>query len=319
MSDNIVYLQKMYRMAKKFLIEEEQKLEILKYYKKHGVPFISKILKISNNLIYKVLKEKNITIKKQTDYSHRKYSLNEYYFEKIDTKDKAYFLGLLIADGNKYKNTVRIELQEKDKSILELFKKYIEYKGNLTYIAPRKNKKSNALYNITLHSKIFSKHAEKAGIVSNKTFKTTFPNIPEEFHSHFIRGYFDGDGSIWLNNIKQDTWGFNITGNIILIDKIKEVLVKNCLIFSPKTHKKGDKGVGTFCSAGNKQVSRIREYLYKDCDDLYLTRKKEKFDKVSYKIYPKICKFCENKVEAKGLCSKHYHQNIYLNKIKSNI
>ena len=31
----------------------------------------------------------------------------------------------------------------------------------------------------------------------------------------------------------------------------------------------------TYC--GNKQVKRIYEWLYRDCDDLYLKRKREKF------------------------------------------
>ena len=88
-----------------------------------------------------ILKKNNI-IPRNKSIANRIYFCDDNYFEKIDSKDKAYFLGLLMADGNKYKNTVRIELQEKDKSILELFKKYIEYEGNLTYIAPRKNKKS---------------------------------------------------------------------------------------------------------------------------------------------------------------------------------
>lgn len=53
----------------------------------------------------------------------RKYKLNENYFDKIDIEEKAYFLGLLYADGyiftlrsNKY---VRLQLQKIDKHILE--------------------------------------------------------------------------------------------------------------------------------------------------------------------------------------------------------
>ena len=70
-------------------------------------------------------------------------SLNHYYFKEIDTHRKAYFLGLLLADGNVTNNTVTISLQERDKHILESFKKELNYSGKLYFVKKRKKHHSN--------------------------------------------------------------------------------------------------------------------------------------------------------------------------------
>lgn len=49
----------------------------------------------------------------------RKYSLNESYFEKIDSEEKAYFLGFLFSDGSVSKYSLNLSLAEVDKEILE--------------------------------------------------------------------------------------------------------------------------------------------------------------------------------------------------------
>ena len=57
--------------------------------------------------ITKVLKENNITIKKRGSGNNRKVNLDEKFFDKIDTPEKAYILGWIISDGyvNDYKLT----------------------------------------------------------------------------------------------------------------------------------------------------------------------------------------------------------------------
>lgn len=68
-----------------------------------------------------------------------KYTFNKDYFERIDSKDKAYFLGLLYADGcnsisaTQGQCTIVINLHEKDRSILDIFNKYIGSNKPLSY------------------------------------------------------------------------------------------------------------------------------------------------------------------------------------------
>jgi len=202
---------------------------------------------------------------------------NDNYFEKIDSKDKAYYLGFLTADGWINKKGFGIALNTKDKYILELFKEKLNYQGKIgSYRLKTSQKEMNYL---VLTSEKIKTDLAKYGVIKNKTHYTYFPDIPEELHSHFIRGIFDGDGCISYYKTNLE---FSIVGNFILISKLQEILIKNCNLNKTVLRKDKNKNNNIFYIkyAGNLQCKRIYDYLYKDCEDLYLTRKKEKFEQI---------------------------------------
>lgn len=63
------------------------------------------------------------------------------YFETIDSEDKAYFLGFIVADGsintNKYRNALIINIHKKDVDILNKFKELIKFEGELHFTNTR--------------------------------------------------------------------------------------------------------------------------------------------------------------------------------------
>ena len=69
---------------------------------------------------------------------NKKYNYNENFFEEINTPEKAYFLGLLYADGTNVQlpttKTMSITLQEQDVSILERFKKALNSEYPLLFL-----------------------------------------------------------------------------------------------------------------------------------------------------------------------------------------
>lgn len=121
----------------------------------------------------------------------RLHSLNYGYFEKIDSPSKAYILGYLFADGyvESSGRGFTIRLHKQDIETLELIKQELEYTGNITHI-PAKNQ-----VQLTICSQYVIEGLSKWGFIRNKTKVLTFPSIKEHI-PHFIRGYFDGDGSI---------------------------------------------------------------------------------------------------------------------------
>lgn len=209
---------------------------------------------------------------------NKKYSFNEDYFEKIDSEDKAYFLGLLMADGCNNREGFTISLQEEDKYILEEFKKRIGYNGPIRLNKPKKSHWKD-MYVLAIYSMKLSSDLSVLGVIPNKTHFTEFPNISKDLYRHFIRGYFDGDGCININIKKAGN--VSIIGNILLIEKIKQILdsvIQNEMNIS-KNSIKYTNNIKTISTMGNVNCKLIAYYLYNDAT-IFLTRKKEKFDEI---------------------------------------
>jgi hypothetical protein len=139
-----------------------------------------------------------------------KYTVNENYFSVIDTEKKAYFLGLLYADGTNYigkRNRFELQLTEKDRELVDALKEDIEYTGPVhvikSHIAPNKDFTKEyickPLIRLNISSKKICEDLYNLGVFNNKTFKLQFPTeeqVPKELVWHFLRGYTDGDGYI---------------------------------------------------------------------------------------------------------------------------
>lgn len=182
---------------------EDQILEIIKLYTVKGMSLaeITQKYHAKANTISKILKERNIPIR------HRGTSknplLNHNYFHDINTPEKAYFLGLLFTDGNvmpgsKRSPAIRIELVETDIGILHKLKQELNCNCKLTY-----NKRKNrtlGTYSLSVRSQQLADDLSKWNIIPNKTYTVSEIKIPEEFKIDFLRGFIDGDGSIWYDN-----------------------------------------------------------------------------------------------------------------------
>jgi hypothetical protein len=134
---------------------------------------------------------------------------NERYFEFIDSADKAYFLGLLSADGNVSPRltAARIALKETDSDILEKFRehlgdeapklrtKYSKHNGVLS--APQKNlclSRINLVQDLIRH-----------GLTPNKSKTLEIKCDLKEYKKDFLRGVWDGDGSVGVRRFKVCT------------------------------------------------------------------------------------------------------------------
>lgn len=215
----------------------------------------------------------------------RKYSLDETYFEKVDGEEKAYFLGLLYADGciATRNHAVQISLQEEDGYILERFSECIKTnrpiklkKGGVvkgfkdsskTYI--RKNQKLMAI-----SSKRIKEQLLKLGLTSRKSFTIRLPtNVPDELFHHFIRGIFDGDGGIY--SFKNNKWEFSICGNSMICEDIKDYFLRNGVKCKTKKH---TLLVNSYYvkSTGRLNCIDLYNLIYRD-STIHLVRKYNKF------------------------------------------
>lgn len=123
-----------YRILNNKNIELKEERDICLYYLNgDSTVKTSKKYGVNNHLISRILEKYNI---KRIHNGVRKYSLNETYFDEIDTPTKAYILGFFYADGSncKSKGTIGMSLQESDKVILERIRNEVGSEKPLEFI-----------------------------------------------------------------------------------------------------------------------------------------------------------------------------------------
>jgi DNA-binding transcriptional regulator WhiA len=199
------------------------------------------------------------------------------YFSSIDTEDKAYWLGFIYADGNvnKAQNTLTINLQAGDKEHLVKLNKCID--GNYSVKVTKDERNDKVYWNarLSVYSTKLVGDLINNGVVPNKTSVITFPTIQNNLLHHFIRGYFDGDGSVCERKHKKGPSDLACSftcGNKSFLENIRKILFENN-INSYIVHDKGNK---TYLSlAGLQNPDNFLKYIYKDAT-IYLDRKMEK-------------------------------------------
>lgn len=218
--------------------------------------------------------------KKKSDLLKRSYMVNDNYFSSQNNK-MAYFLGFIMADGNVAKNSNRIQicLAEKDSEFLELFYKEIGGTPVAHYFA-RKGTQPICRWEC-LSSKI-KKDLSIYGIIPHKTGFAKIPNtLKKEFYSDFIRGYFDGDGSIWIE--ENGAAGFGITShNPEILQQIIDYFEERD-IPPVKINIDNRSNINYSFKYRKQAIKKIYKILYYDKEIFYLKRKFDKFNEILLK------------------------------------
>lgn len=246
-------------------------------------------LRMYHKLVSKILGENNID---RINNGKRKWKLNELYFDKIDTPNKAYILGLLYADGYNSldKSTVSISLEKTDRDILEKIRLELESEKPLEFIRCEDKVASNGyvshnMYRLVFFSSHICKMLDRYGVHQNKSLILEFPFwLDYDLVSHFARGYFDGDGSYCHHKTSrriskmayyQDLVTFTSTFgfcNALLSFLRTNNIVQGGGVYEASNHN----GITAVLSiSGRKQISSLFDWMYQDAE-LYMTRKFEK-------------------------------------------
>ena len=206
----------------------------------------------------------------------RKYTLNENYFSDINTKDKAYIVGFIYADGGLFKNYLSIGIHSKDISVLDFIKSELNYNGKLYY--------NEEYVKLTISSQKIIKDLNNIGIIENKTYLTkTLPKIPNELFPSFLLGFFDGDGSIYKSS-KTLVYEYtvNFSNNLEVLKLLKEKLL-GFGISSSSVRKRRDNEISCMLDIkGAINLEKIYDLFYETPPNYYFERKLERFK--SFKI-----------------------------------
>ncbi len=254
--------------------------KLIETYENSTIEATAKFFNVSHGTIAARLKDLGIPIR-----PNRKFFYNENVFEKIDTEGKAYFLGLLYSDGCVYNSTISIGLHHEDAEILKKISDVVfEGKIPIQSVPARtyKNKEGRIRRNskkalLKIHSKKCVKDIINLGCMPKKSLIVKFPSydiIPENLFRHFIRGYFDGDGTSYHSK-KSSSASLGFLGSNDFCNGLKTYIFNKLSInFSI-----GSKGKISCASIyKGESIKKIYGWMYSD-STIFLNRKKEKIER----------------------------------------
>lgn len=257
-----------------------------------------KSISLKLNQLNKHLRKR--TSKEESLY-RRIYSVDDNYFENIDTQKKAYWLGWMVTDGYVLSklntkrgvintNSIGLKLSEKDIDVLKDFKNDLKADVDIQFVKRRsgkvyKNKITNKetfiqggnQSELRFSSAKMIQDLARYGIHQNKTYDIGFPKVlNSKFYSGFIAGVISGDGCI---DIKKNRKGFIlrciIAGNYDLVKTIHSILAKEIGVNADKTISKC-KGSAQLYRLELNQTETINLYKWFNQNGVKLMERKNK-------------------------------------------
>lgn len=264
-------------MARK-IISQELKGEIIEEYKSRPMTLesLEEKYKLSHPTITKILNG----IPKYTKAVIYNPELKECFFEGIDCEPKAYFLGLLIADGNIFidnksgrQASISITLDSNDEYLLDTFKKLLNANTSISH-------DGRGCSQIAVRSNKMAQDLEEYGVVPRKSFETYLPNIDDSLMPHLLRGILDGDGSIKSNqtNIRgRYAHAISYCGTHQLMQDIADWCIVHD-INNPIVYDYRNRCLSELKLQSIDSMYKFGEMIY-DNATIYMKRKKNTYDK----------------------------------------
>lgn len=264
-----------------FNLSPEQKQSIIdRYLSNESTKTIADSFGVSRSNILYFLKTKKVKLRPKSKWNE--YTYDRTFFDKIDTEEKAYTLGFLYADGCVYERTYRVstELAIRDIDILEKMRVAMKSNYIFTY-CHKKNKFGEPKKYVTfsINDKDLIPKVKKLGLEPRKSATLKFPTcdqVPDHLVHHFIRGYFDGDGSLSFkrraDELTDSYLSLSIISTLDFCSKIKEIMKFGNIVINNQSdgmyyYRIGKSAVGVY---------NFLSYIYKDAT-IFLKRKHDKY------------------------------------------
>ena len=261
------------------VITEELKEEIIKYYLSQPMTMkqVEDKYELSHPTITKILKD----VPKYTKAKLNNPNMKEHFFQEINEEAKAYFLGLLISDGNVFKDntgrqaSISITLDLKDEYMLEKFKEVLQANTSVGH-------DGRGCGQIAVRSNIMAEDLAKYGVVPRKSYNTYLPLLSKEMMPHLIRGIFDGDGSIMAKpNPSNDghnrfLHSISFCGTHQLMEDISNYILEN-LGIKTAVYDYKDRNLSELKIQNISNIAKFGYWIYRN-STIFLNRKKDIFN-----------------------------------------
>lgn len=268
---------------------EEEKVELLrKRYPEEGPSLLCKELGVTYGGLLQKTHRLGLKYKyykrdaAKTKAANSTYVNHDYF--KSWSPNMAYILGYIYADGcvsvRNNSKVLSFGCVESDGKLLLDIAEEMKSAHAIVRQGPRKRGPytTRPFVRMAISSRFIVDSLIEIGVLPRKSrTDTPLPSVPECLFRHFVRGYFDGDGTQSLSSRNVAAVGF--CGQRLFITQLQEKL---CLLTGIKKAKILTRGkhLVQFTNAAKKDVRRLYSFLYPEEDYLFLERRKEWFLKV---------------------------------------
>lgn len=193
-------------------------------------------------LIIRYQNENNVLEYRQQQWQIHNPSLKFDFFKSLDSSEKGYYFGLLLADGTSdSKKNIGIFLEKEDVKVIERFREDLRISNKIeNFVDERVRKISGEFperYGVRIGCKPMMNDLEELGFFSFKSGSALedgfFINLREDVRYSILLGFYDGDGEQgtskiissnkkFLEQIKRE---FNIKNNVRLKRKATVMFV----------------------------------------------------------------------------------------------
>lgn len=212
-----------------------------------------------------------------------RYKMNWSFFDTWSPA-MAYILGFIYADGSIDRSPkIRasyLSMASADREIIANIRRTLNSEHSIVKIPPstphRKTK-----YLLRIGSNNLCDKLEKYGLYPCKSLTAELPAIPSAMLSHFVRGYFDGDGCVHIEKQKGRTSArlriIFTSGSKSFLSQLERTLRKK-LLLKPRIIYLSHRSFQLSYSTSDSLM--LFDFMYKKpYDELYLKRKKILFER----------------------------------------
>ena len=199
---------------------------------------------------------------------------NNYKFDKIDTKEKAYALGFILADSAITETNTEISVAMYDKKVAEFISSVIG--GHVIYDHTL-IKKARRFPRVRLIKRITDITKFTGGYLKKDRH---YPRVREDLERYLIQGVFDADGCITWGRRKDKNriWQkVSFTSQLKILEGVQQYLI-NKLHISTIVRPKGNENRYILEFSNRADVMRFCKHIYPDKNFIILNRKYLKYE-----------------------------------------
>ncbi len=256
----------------KLYLEEKRSLEDIA--RLYGVSRVAvwKYCK-DGHLIRRNRSEARLEAQKKGKVPQNYFDINDLFFS-VWSSEMAYVLGLIATDGC-ISRSGTVALCINDRELLQKVKSLMGSTHNIKCYGHQEG-----LYNFSFSRQKLVSDLNKLGIFPNKSLTIRFPAVPDDFLTDFIRGVFDGDGSVFFDE-RSENYPVRtkfVSSSRDFIEKLESALQKLGMPARKIYEQPTKNAISYMFRYGHKDSERLFSIIYKDTrSGLYLERKYNKF------------------------------------------